>query len=51
MLSIPSDSVSPEQHLSFALDSLTKAYIGLEEEEEEEKEEEEEEEEINKLRE
>ena len=36
MPSIPSDSLSPGQHLSFALDSLTKAYTGLEEEEEEE---------------
>jgi len=36
---MPSYSLSPEQHLSFALDSLTKAYIGLEEEEEEEREE------------
>jgi hypothetical protein len=34
--SIPSDSLSSGQHLSFALDSLTQAYIGLEEEEEEE---------------
>src|SRR6266567_3245596 len=32
---IPSYSFSPEQHLSFALESLTQAYTGLEEEEEE----------------
>ena len=32
---IPSYPFSPEQHLSFALESLTQAYIGLEEEEEE----------------
>jgi cell division septum initiation protein DivIVA len=36
---IPPYSFSPEQHLSFALDSLTQAYKGLEEEEEEEREE------------
>ena len=34
--SIPSNSLSPGQHLSSALDSLTKAYIGLEDEEEQE---------------
>ena len=34
----PSYSPSPEQHLSFALESLTQAYKGLEEEEEEERE-------------
>ena len=37
---IPSYPFSPEQHLSFALESLAQAYIGLEEEEEEEEEEE-----------
>jgi hypothetical protein len=36
---IPSYSFSPEQYLSFALESLTQAYTGLEEEEEEEREE------------
>jgi hypothetical protein len=46
---IPSYSFSPEQHLYFALESLTKAYRGLEEEEE--KEEEEKEEERNKIKE
>ena len=35
MDNILSYSFSPEQHLSFALDSLTQAYTGLEEEEEE----------------
>ena len=39
MPSISSDSLSLGQYLSFALDSLTKAYIGLEEEEEDEEEE------------
>ena len=34
---IPSYSLSPEQHLHFALESLTQAYTGLEEEEEEER--------------
>ena len=43
---IPSYSFSPEQYLSFALESLAQAYIGLEKEGEGE-----EEEEINKLRE
>jgi hypothetical protein len=33
---MPSYSPSPEQHLSVALESLTQAYIGLEEEEEKE---------------
>ena len=41
---IPSYSFSPEQYLHFALESLTQAYIGVEEEEEEE-------EEINKIKE
>ena len=36
---IPSYSMPLEQHLHFALESLTKAYTGLEEEEEEEEEE------------
>ena len=36
MDNIPSFSLSPEQHLKFALESLTKAYTGLEEEEERE---------------
>ena len=35
---IPSYSLSLEQYLHFALESLTKAYIGLEEEEEKEEE-------------
>jgi len=35
----PSYSPSSEQYLSFALESLTQAYKGLEEEEEEEREE------------
>ncbi len=34
--SIPSYTLSPGQHLSKALESLTQAYIGLEDEEEEE---------------
>jgi hypothetical protein len=34
--SIPSNSLSPGQHLSSALDSLTKAYTGLEDKEEQE---------------
>ena len=33
---IPTYSLSPEQHLKFALDSLTKAYTGLEKEKERE---------------
>jgi len=37
---MPSYSPSPGEHLSFALNSLTQAYKGLEEEEEEDKEEE-----------
>jgi hypothetical protein len=37
MDNIPSYSFSPEQYLYFALESLTKAYRGLEEEEEEER--------------
>jgi len=37
---MPSYSPSPREHLSFALNSLTQAYKGLEEEEEEEEEEE-----------
>jgi len=49
MADMPSYSLSPEQHLSFALDSLTKAYIGLEEEEEEEEEREEIKEQVEQL--
>jgi len=46
---IPSYSFSPEQHLSFALDSLTQAYTGLEEEEEEREEREEIKEKVEQL--
>jgi hypothetical protein len=48
---VPSYSFSLEQHLYFALESLTKAYRGLEEEEEKEEEEKEEEEERNEIKE